>query len=529
MTQQKTYRIGATLQDPRGDLKDDPNLLAELQDKVSSCMTRLFRMPSNGGNPFLFALSSPKPHEIRAELDGQPFETAATDGKKFYWSPTFLKKLNVDEVATVMEHEGYHVVFFHPERMKRVDNKKVFNFAVDYVVNAVIELDREANNRRESPWGGNLGKPLLFKELLAYIDGKGELPKPPTVFADKSLHGRSPEDIYDEIMQHIQKSPRKCPTCGSLSMNPKTGKPQNKPGKQPGQGPQGQQPGQQPGQGQGPQGQQPGQGCGCGCPTCGAKPDPNGGMCGDGDGFGGLDSMDSHIPSQANKQEVMADVMRARQQALQMRGTIPSAIDDVLGELSKPVIKFTDLIRNACMRKVQDAGLNNNWKQMRRRYLPRPGAKKSTGFKGMYLPTRHTHKPRWLAMLDTSGSMGQEDMAYGISQLQCLGNTEGYVIPCDASPKWDEVTAIKDTSAESLKKVKISGRGGTEFTEVFRDYAKHLGNEFDVLICLTDGDCGQYPLSLKPKGPEVIWVLTRNNTNFKPEFGRVAHLRKERP
>jgi predicted metal-dependent peptidase len=450
----------------------------DLQEKVSSCMTRLFRKPENGGNPFLFALSAPKPHELAINLGGQPIDTAATDGRKFYWNPVFLAMMTTDEIATVMQHEGYHVVFFHPKRGVG-KNHQIWNIAVDYVVNACILSDQEKTHRKGTLFGGNIGEPLPLKDLLAYIDGKQDLPKGDFCYADKSLFGRSPESIYDEVIDHLNKSPRKCPTCGALSLDPK--------GKKPPKGK------------LSPDDDK--------CPTCGSP-------------FDRLGSMDSHIDCDMTKQEVEADVMRAADQAVQMRGSVPSEIEGMLGELKKPTLKFTDIVRSALLKKVQDMGLNNDWKRLRRRPM-------CTDPK-QYLPRRYMHKPRWLAMLDTSGSMGDDDMAYGISQLQVLGNnTEGFILPCDAQPHWEGVHKVE--KATDLKRTKVVGRGGTVFDDFFRDFPKKLGTNFDVLIILTDGDCGVVPRKLKPKGMDVVWVITRNNTGFKPEFGRVAPLRTDRP
>jgi len=528
--------IGARLKDPRMVLKQedgsyDNARLAELQTKITNCMTRLYRQPSNGGNPFLFALTAPKPHELADELPGHPkgmFTTAATDGKKFYWHPDFLASLNGDEVPVVMEHEGYHVIFYHCQRGLGM-NPRIFNWAIDYVVNAVIEISREkAGFKGPKLWGGALGEALPFAELLAFIDGKQEIPDDgkSRVFADKTLHGRSPESIYEEIMKHWDKSPRKCPQCGALSMDPKTGKAKKQGQGQQGQGGKGQKPGQKgqspgQGQGQGQNGQQPGGGqgqgphqCGDGhgdpgdhsCPKCGSSHDP-------------LSSMDAHMQAAVTKEEVMSDVMRAAQAAVTMRGSVPSDIEDVLGELYKPTLKFTDIVRSALMRKVQDAGMKNDWKRLRRRWL--------NATPKQYLPRRHTHMPRWLAMIDTSGSMSDDDLRYGLSQLQVLGdNTEGHLVCCDASPKWDEVQRV--TQKSDIKRTKIVGRGGTVFDQFFAEFPEKLGKEFDVVIIITDGDCGVVPEKLRPSGMDVVWVITRKSKEYKPSFGRVAPLRNSR-
>lgn len=519
------YQIGTRLQDPQGVLKDEPERLVALQDKISSCMTRLCRMPISGGNPFVFSYTASKEHELCRDLHDIKITTAATDGKKYYWCPEFLEKLSHDEAGIVMEHESYHVIFFHPTRGKSVEDKHVWNLAVDYVVNAVIEVEKVNNNRTVQLWGGALGKPLPLKELLEWIDGNNSssFSDESRVFADKSLYGRSPESIYNEIMEHIKKSPRKCPTCGALSLDPKNGKSKIN-GKKPGQKNTPEQSGAEQSGSQSGSEQGPGQGSGqsgsqdshC-CPDCGAKSD------GSGSGKWTPESMDNHVPTNIDKQEVMGDVMRARQTASTMRGYTPAVIEELLGELTHPTLTFTDLIRSACMRKTQEAGLFNNWKRLRRRYLP--GIRPSNGlYQGQFLPTRHTHKPRWLAFLDTSGSMGSEDIIYAVSQLQCLGNTEGYVVPMDASVKWKDAVEISKADKNNLQKVKVTGRGGTDFTEAFKDYKKHMGNKWDCIIILTDGECGNYGPELAPSC-DVVWVLTRNHKDWKQSFGRVAPLK----
>jgi hypothetical protein len=56
--------IAERLRDPKGVAKDRGDLFATCQEKISSTMTKLFRKSSNGGNPFLFAYTAPKPHEL---------------------------------------------------------------------------------------------------------------------------------------------------------------------------------------------------------------------------------------------------------------------------------------------------------------------------------------------------------------------------------------------------------------------------------------------------------------------------------
>lgn len=498
------------LRDPQGLV--DAKKLTELDKKISACLTGMFRQPSQGGNPFLFALTIAKPHylaadEAMAKISGYDgagqtpilrCPTAATDGKAFYWHPDFLSKLSVSELPTVMEHEGLHVIFDHCHRMQHA-MYTAKAYAIDYVVNSCIENNHKTLQRKGQLWGGNLGQPVALKTLLDHIDGLTDAfpeDKQARIFADIACFGRSPESIYDEIMEHWDKSPRKCKTCGGLTMDPKTKKPKknpcsNRPGCKHG---------------------------GMCCPTCGTE--LQAGPNGEGMPISGLPNpLDNHINTKVTRQEVRNEVMKAAEHTRSMRGVVPSEVSDMLGELMAPVISWTDIVFSDCLRAMADAGLRNDWSRPRKRWLATDPSQ--------YLPKRYGHKKKWLALLDTSGSMSDKDMAFVTSQLQVLTarGSEGTIVPVDAVPHWGAATKVKDLA--SLKKTKVKGRGGTVFEEFFRDYRKKIGADFDAILILTDGDCGTIPKNLRPRIP-VTWVLTHPKPGWAPTFGRTAPLRNER-
>ncbi len=504
--------LSQKLQDPHSLVS--PQELAELNTKLSACLTGMYRKPDHGGNPFLYALSVSKQHFLAADKEitavmkkaGKDVPaflacpTAATDGKHYYWHPEFLGKLSVEEVSVVMEHESLHVVFDHPSRMKHA-MYMARAYAVDYVVNSCIEKNHNITQRKSQLWGGNLGNPILLQSLLDHIDGKTELlgkadPDPePRIFADVACYGRSPESIYDEIMDHWEKSPRKCMACGSLNMDPKTRKPKKPP-------------------------------CsdhpdcvhgGMCCPKCGAELvlGPNG----DGIPVSGMPMpMDSHVDAKISKQEAQRELMKACNSVKSMRGLIPSEIQSLLGELMEPVIEWTDIVFSDCLRRARESGLRNDWARPRKRWM--------AASPSMYLPNRFSHKKRWLALLDTSGSMSDRDIAFVVSQLKvlCAKGCEGTIVPCDAAPHWKAATQV--SSMEELKRTRVAGRGGTVFDQFFREYRKEVGDDFDAIVILTDGDCGHIPPELRPRVP-VTWVLTRHKTGWEPTFGRTAPLRNE--
>lgn len=523
-------KLSSRLQDPSGVLKDDPARMVRLQELVSKAMTQLAQQPMNGGHPFLFALTAPKPHEICTKMSGgREFTTAATDGKRFYWHPDFLEKLGAMSISTVMQHEGYHVLFSHVPRGQGRD-PQVWNWAVDYVVNAVIEADHDEQKRKGDLWEGALGKPLSLKDLLDHIDGKDTLPKDGGfIFADKTMKGRSPESIYEEIQKHLKNSPRKCPACGAIGGPKKKDKSQAKggagkdPGNGEGKGDKGKGPGKAPGDagdGSGAPGDGHGHGdgdpCDCGGEHEGEGEGDSGGGCST--CGGGLGSMDHHMLPEISKEEAIQEALKAADTAKQMRGTVPAGIEGMLAELAKPQLTWQDLVRHCFQRKKIDAGNKNDWKRFRRRAMSFPIP--------AYIPRKFDHKPRWVCLLDTSGSMGDEDIAYGVSQLQVLGNdTEGYIVPIDSECHWEAVTKV--TNSGDLSRTKVVGRGGTVFNQFFEELPAKLGQDFDVVICITDGFFGDIPKNLAPRRADTVWVITNGQQPAIP-FGRLAPLRNSR-
>lgn len=98
--------------------------------------------------------------------------TAATDGTKIYWNPSFVEGLEDDELYFVLLHETMHCAHGH---LWRLPTNIISNLATDYVINLLLDNVQGA----KMPEGG------------AY---------------DKKYEGMSEEDVYLELLQEWDNS-----------------------------------------------------------------------------------------------------------------------------------------------------------------------------------------------------------------------------------------------------------------------------------------------------------------------------------
>jgi len=507
-----------------------------------------------GGDAMVFSLMYPIEHICTLNIP-----TAATDGKRFYWNPKFVLKQSKIGLRIICAHEAWHAVYMHPAR-RGSRLPRLWNIAVDYIVNgtAMDDLKNRKLNAAEV-FEKNLGKymPLekyaeMLKNPFAKIKGfedldpsvdsspTGKLPKvdddreltdeeikelekrekgPKFYFADPDLPEdmKNPNKIYDYLFNLLPK----CPKCGSVGVYslPQNGK--GKKGSNPSKGKKkkdkgsgdGNQPGDSSQPGDSDQGNQGGgQSCDSNGQSCCGPCD----QCGGGfDIFGLGGTVDEHMDTEESQEKLSKRIYDAMETTRKMAGHVPAALEDELGKLTAPKIKWTDVIRSK-MTKVRNGNDRNDWTKFKTRPM----------FSGMMVPKRRSYAVNFGCLLDTSGSMSKDDMAYGLSQLASLDErSEGTIVPNDCNVYWDQATKIKKCKLEELQKVKVVGRGGTAFAQFFDEYEANIG-KCDFLIVLTDGYlCDTDIAEMKNPGIPVYWVITSNNDSFTAPFGRVMPLR----
>lgn len=126
------------------------------------------------------------------------------------------------------------------------------------------------------------------------------------------------------------------------------------------------------------------------------------------------------------------------------------------------------------------------------------------------LPTMVAPQPKVAMVLDTSGSMGDGDIAKSLRAVKEVfevirsgGATEIHVIACDA--RATEPLKLKAWNEEKVRGI-LAGGGGTDMAEGLRVAAETVKPSITV-VC-TDGDTG-WPTSRPKNAGKVIIALTR--------------------
>jgi predicted metal-dependent peptidase len=70
-------------------------------------------------------------------IDGERTRTASTDGRRIYWSPAFLERLELNDVVFVLAHEALHNALGHLWRRDK-RSPRLWNLATDMAVNDAL-------------------------------------------------------------------------------------------------------------------------------------------------------------------------------------------------------------------------------------------------------------------------------------------------------------------------------------------------------------------------------------------------------
>lgn len=241
---------------------------------------------------------------------------------------------------------------------------------------------------------------------------------------------------------------------------------------------------------------------------------PSGASAGEcGSGSGGV-LVGGEPPPGGEEGRSAADVARARRDvaaavvdhATKGRGSVPG---DLLrwarGELRPPKVRWQEVLRRRIRSGVNVifGKVDYDWRYPGRRQVHLRSTSKALGGEDVVLPSLRGRAPRVAVGVDTSASMGDEELRLALSEvdgvLKAIGTSAAF-LACDsqvAGPPRQVHSAAE--AASSLK-----GGGGTDFRPVL-EAVERMRPKPSLFVFMTDGD-GTAP-EAPPAGVSVLWVL----------------------
>jgi predicted metal-dependent peptidase len=217
-------------------------------------------------------------------------------------------------------------------------------------------------------------------------------------------------------------------------------------------------------------------------------------------------------------QEAKQLLTKSVREHMKSRGTIPAGLKEVIEAfLAPPRIPWPKVLRSLCTRTQQSKP---------QRGLARPN-RRLHGMGGILpFPGRtQDHKFTIAFALDTSGSMSEDDLRLGLTEVMNIVRTESdvtlCVMYCDADLHLTyDVTNIDDIDFN------VVGRGGTDFNPPFLKVRELMRTDMapDILIYATDGYAPEPEPENRVPIP-VVWLVTPGGQVPSPTYG--IHIEME--
>jgi len=208
------------------------------------------------------------------------------------------------------------------------------------------------------------------------------------------------------------------------------------------------------------------------------------------DGWSKNDLFDASVKNFVNKMKRRTD--QWGKYTGKAKATISAALE--------PKISAKDILRKFSCSVLTGKTETSRMKVNRRWDIERPGY-------------RRIYKPKVIFAIDSSGSMDDEDLAYGFAVVnRTLFYAEIIFVEFDT-----EIKIIEKSFKKAKKEFAVHGRGGTDFEQIM-DLADEL--DVDGTIVYTDGCAGP---PHQPRG-KVLWLLHAKGAKPPVGWGMRAHL-----
>jgi predicted metal-dependent peptidase len=399
-------------------------------------------------------------------------ETAATDGRRLFYNPSYMMTLKPMERCFAFAHETYHVIYKDPIKMAYYMAqgtvkglpfiRDLMNCAMDYVINA--DLVDSAIGTCNPAW--------LYDAAIKASE--------------------MAEDVYVKLYKKLPPPPPQRPQQGQGQGGGSDG--QQQPGPTTGSGQQQMPPPKTRGQ------------------TTGQKAGHDQTAQAAGGRFDEV--LEPHRDAASGKEDLPSEMefreAVSRSEAAAKRvGKMPGNLQRIVREIIEPQIYWKDELRLRITGKI--GARRENWdRPNRRRLVLNPM---------VYMPSRQGHGAELITVvIDNSGSIGDDELTVFFSEAASIladcRPKKVQIIWCDEQIKRVEEARSLD---ELLHLREAPGGGGTSFIPPFA-YLERERIQPDTLVYLTDM-MGPFPK--EPNYP-VIWCAT---TDIKGPFGETVRVK----
>ncbi len=196
---------------------------------------------------------------------------------------------------------------------------------------------------------------------------------------------------------------------------------------------------------------------------------------------------------------------RMLDQASTAAGKTPAGLKDVLEDLYKNVLDWRWLLQRAMtMGTMKCRKTIATWTRPNRRNPDLKGRKR-------------LRMPEIVVAVDTSGSMGHNDIKRCFSEINKIANTTRSLYLMQFSARVECCDKVKRLSPNNIE---IKDRGGTSFNSVYNYVEKEIPAKHPLVIILTDGEDAEG----SPRDSfELIWVILESR-NTEKKWGKVIAL-----
>lgn len=210
--------------------------------------------------------------------------------------------------------------------------------------------------------------------------------------------------------------------------------------------------------------------------------------------------------TQTEKELICRDVAKKIEEHAKNRGNIPADLQRWADTLLHPKVNWRKELRASARRQLNEVAGKREYS------FKRPNRRQAMS--QVILPTLRDFNPRLGIIRDTSGSMGNEDLAKTLAETRGILNMMGgEVIDIEVDCQVHAVKKVK-----SLRDVKMQGGGGTDMG-IGIEHAATLRPGLDLVIVMTDGET-PWP-SVQPPFKTIVMLTRKGSEGQVPSWAKV--------